>query len=134
MKSIRKIRSAALVGLCALSMALPQEKQGIKDIVNPYLGVYACTRATLEGRSILSSAERLRIELKKDGVYTLFYQGVDGKRVQRTGTYAYDAKKKEIYVVEKGGSSKKQAFTLCNGRLDMQVQIGEKLLCLTFAR
>lgn len=134
MNGMGKIRSAACVGLLTLLLAFPQNQQGIKEIVAPYLGVYTCTCATLEGTSFLPYAEKLRIELKKDDTYTLFYRNADGKRVQRTGRYTYDAQKKEVCVFTGGTSSGKQIFYADKGKLETERQIGEKLLRIVFER
>ncbi len=124
------LKSALLVGAATLSMLLPQSKtSSLKDIASPHLGVYECEWAKLGERDMLEEFSDLRLELRSDGEFTLFYQKKEGKRRQLQGKYDYD-RERGVLTLRGGGLTRE--FPLSEGKLTVRLPVGKETLILRF--
>ena len=75
-----KFKYSFCAGLAALLLILPACGNGaLKDITKPYLGEYECKSATLGERDYTQEFSFIRLELKKDNEFTLYYSAKNGK-------------------------------------------------------
>ncbi len=91
--AILTILAAATVLLCACDA---EEMGPLKDVSRPYTGVYACETLTLGGKDMTEKFEKLTLELKQDGTFTLSYVTATGGEGSYGGRYAIDTEKGEI--------------------------------------
>ena len=132
-----KIRSSVLAGFAALFMAFaPVKDGGIKEITKPHLGIYECEQALLSGEDMTSEFDYVRLELKSDGTFLLYYRKTDCKECRETGKYVYDKEAGTICLsVEGAGVSKrtlKRTFPLKDGVLSVNLRVGKKTLQMQF--
>ncbi len=126
-----RLKSSIFVGIATLATLFANFKTGsLKDIAKPHLGVYECKHATLGKEDVLSDFADLRLELLPDGGFTLFYQKKEGKRRQLRGEYVYDRAKGVLTL--RGEEGFERQFPLTNGKLTVNLPIGEKTLVLQF--
>ena len=131
MKKI-SLKSSLLAGIFSLLLLLPSFLQGdLKDITKPYLGVYECIEATLNGEDFLDKYDYISIELKDNGKFLLYMREAGKKQRKMTGKYTYDREKQE-FRVNGSGNVFKRKFTLQEGVLNVYLQIGSKNLLLKF--
>ena len=103
----------------------------LDDIAKPYLGEYECISAQLGSRDCLKRFSYVRLELKDEENFTLYYQEKGEKKKQVDGKYAYDSEKGILSLTEKSGLLKRE-FPLNDGVLTVSLPIGDKVLVLQF--
>ncbi len=132
----RKIlKSSLCAGLIALGFCIADFRTGkLTDITKPHLGEYECESATLSGEELLDEFSYIRLELKENGVCTLYYCKKDGKKREETGKYTYDEKREEICLYGGVGKTFKRKFPLKNGKMDVTVRLGDKTLSMRFVQ
>lgn len=125
------LKTPAVAGILSLLLLLPAVKHSpLTDITKPYLGEYECKQARLGETDYLQLFSYIKLELKKDGNYTLHYKEKAGKKKTVNGKYRYDAEKKALIFKEEGGVERE--FALTKGQLSVLVPLGEKTLFLIF--
>lgn len=131
MKMLR-IKSPVLVGLCALCMACAPIKSELKDISQTHLGFYECENATLSGDGLMDKFDYVRLELKADETFVLFYRKTGEKEKKQFGTYSYDREKGEICLGKGENNAFKRTFPLQDGVMHVTVRLGGKTLQMQF--
>ena len=121
-----------LAGVVTLLFALPNFSKGdLKDIAKPYLGVYECKEATLNGKDFLDEYEYIHLELKPYGKFVDHLCEKGKKKKEVSGKYVYDREKGE-FRVSGAGNIFKRKFVLQEGVLQVYLQLGKKNLLLKF--
>ena len=129
MKKI-KLKSSILAGLATLLLLFPNFKKGnLCDVTKPYLGEYECKQAQFGQIDCLKLFSYIRLELKKEGKFTLSYKELGGKKKEIDGEYDYDSKKETLTFVYEGI---KREFPLKKGKLSVFLPVNEKNLLLSF--
>ena len=128
----QKIKSSVLVGLCALAMACAPLKSELKDISQTHLGFYECENATLSGDDLIEKFDYVRLELKADETFVLYYRKTGGKEKTETGKYRYDRQKGEICLGIGENNALKRTFPLKEGVMHVTVRLGGKTLQMQF--
>ena len=132
MKTI-KLKSSMLAGLCALCLLLAGWVQGgIKDIVKPYVGEYECKQATLGGMDCLDEFDYIKLELQRNGKFTLRFCEKSGKKNTIEGTYEYDDKTKSIIFKLDSALGGQRKFPVKDGILYITVPFGVCTLSMQF--
>lgn len=127
------LKSSALTGIAALVLAFAPLKKGeLTDIAKPHLGFYECESATLSGDDLSDEFEYVRLELKTDGAFVLYYRKTGGKERTEKGKYTYDKDKGEITLAAGEGNAIKRSFPLKDGVMDVTLRIGTKTLQMKF--
>lgn len=132
MKTIR-LKSSFLVGLCSLLLFFSQKSGDLKQITKPYLGTYECESATLGVKEYMQDFAYIRLELKKDNAFTIYYKTQDGKKGEESGTYCYDEKTETITFQSKDGTLKRE-FPLKKGKLLITVPFASQALVMKFTQ
>ena len=126
------MKSFIVGGLAALLSLFPNLKQSsLDDMSKPYLGQYECKRAQLGSVDCLKRFHYVRLELKDEENFTLYYQEKGEKKRQVSGQYAYDKDKKTLTL--KG--EKAEIFRECTmeeGVFTLTFPIAGKILVLEF--
>lgn len=130
----RKIlKSSVLAGLASLTMLFAPLKKGeLKDITKPHLGFYECQSATLSGEDLSDEFDYVRLELKADETFTLYYCKTGGKERTEQGRYSYDKEKGTICLAAGEGNAIKRSFPLKDGVISVTVRLGKKTLSMQF--
>lgn len=126
------LKSSLLAGLLSLLTLLTPIKSELKDITSPHLGFYECENATLSGEDLLDKFDHVRLELKADENFVLYYATKDGKENKETGKYSYDRKKEEIRLSAGERNGVKRTFPLKDGVIFVTLRIGGKTLRMQF--
>ena len=130
-----KLKISFCAGLAALMLVLPACGNGsLKDIAKPYLGEYECKSATLGEKDYAQDFSFIRLELKKDDEFTLYYSAKNGKKGEETGTYSYDEKEETLTITYGDLGVLKRKFPLKNGEIFVTLPIGSQTLSMKFAR
>ncbi len=132
MKTIR-LKSSFLVGLCSLLLFFSPKSGNLKQITKPYYGTYECESATLGVKEYMQDFAYIRLELKKDNAFTIFYKTQDGKKGEESGTYCYDEEKENITFQSKNGALKRE-FPLKKGKLLITLPVGPQALVMKFTQ
>ena len=126
------LKSSLLAGLISLLLLLPNFWKGdLKDIAKPYLGVYECKEATLNGKDFLDEYEYIHLELKTDEQFIIHLCEKGKKKMELSGKYVYDREKGE-FRVSGAGNIFKRKFVLQEGVLQVYLHLGKKNLLLKF--
>ena len=130
-----KLKISFCAGLAALLLVLPACGNGsLKDITKPYLGEYECKSATLGEKDYVEDFSFIRLELKKDDEFTLYYSAKNGKKGEEAGTYTYDEKEEALTITYGENGVFKRKFPLKNGEIFITLPIGTQTLSMKFAR
>lgn len=133
---IVKLKSSIFVGLTLLLLLFPWvdawKASSIKDITKPYLGVYECREAKLDDKDYLEKFDYIRLELKSKNNFLLSYKAKGEKVKEEKGSFAYDKKTQTITFQADAIPFMKRKFPLKDGRLLINVAIGEKTLQMRF--
>ena len=128
-----KLKSSFLAGLTTLLFFLPSGKGGtLPDITKPYLGEYECKRATLGEKDLLDGFQYVRLELKADDTFVVFYKTENGETGKETGKYSFNREREEITLTLDKNRAYKRKFPLKKGVLTVDVAIGAQRLVLSF--
>ena len=132
MKTI-KLKTSILSALATLLFVFSAVKShGLKDITKPYLGQYECKSATLGDKEYLESFSYIRLELKPDETFSLYYCPKDGKAKEEQGQYSYDPKTGELLLSIGRNDEIKRKFPLKEGELTVSLRLGGKTLVMKF--
>lgn len=128
------LKSSLCAGIVSLLFALAPVKGSLKDITKPYLGGYECKSAKLGEKEYLDDFSYIRLELKADESFSLYYAFKGGEKREETGRYKYDAEKKSVTLVGEGFGKKvfQKSFPLDKGKLFITFQVGGKTLIMEF--
>ncbi len=131
---MNKLKSSLLAGLTCLLFTIPSGQDvTLKDIAKPYLGGYECTQAYLGSKDCLDRFTDLRLELKDEENFLLYYREKGGERKTVEGKYRYDKTAQAVFIKdEKAGIER--AFPLINGKLTVSFPVGKKNMVLQFER
>ena len=130
-----KLKYSFCAALAAIALTLPACGNGsLKDITKPYLGEYECESALLGERDYTDDFSFIRLELKKDGEFTLHYQPKNGQKGEESGTYTYDEKEETLTISYGDFGILKRKFPLKNGELYVTLPIGAQTLSMKFTR
>ena len=122
-------------GLLSLSFLFSACGNGsLKDVTKPYLGEYECQNATLGERDYAKEFSFIRLELKKDNEFTLYYSAKNGKKGEESGTYLYDETDETLTLTYGELGVLKRKFPLKNGEIYIVLPIGNQTLSMKFAR
>ena len=109
------------------------QDSSLKDITKPYVGEYECKKAQYGAQDILSIFSYIRLELKADDTFVLSYKQGDQKGKQE-GAYHYEKEKNLLWFESENMHTVLRACPFDKGVLVVSLPIGEKQLCLQFAR
>lgn len=128
------LKSSLCAGLAALLLTLAPVKGSLKDITKPYLGAYECKSATLGDKEYLDDFSYIRLELKADESFSLYYAFKGGEKKEETGRYKYDGENKSVTLIGKGLGNRefKKSFPLDNGKIFITLSVGGKMLIMEF--
>lgn len=128
------LKSSLCAGIVSLLFALAPVNGSLKDITKPYLGEYECKSATLGKKELLDDFSYIRLELKADETFSLYYAFKGGEKKEATGRYQYDKEKKSITLVGEGLGNRefKKSFPLDKGKILITFTIGGKMLIMEF--
>lgn len=130
-----KLKYTFCAGLAALLIALPACGNGsLKDVTKPYLGQYECESATLGEKDYAQDFSFIRLELKKDNEFTLYYSAKNGQKGEESGTYTYDEQEETLTISYGEFGVLKRKFPLKNGEIYVTLPIGSQTLSMKFAR
>ena len=126
------MKSFIIGGLAALMALFPSVKDSkLDDISKPYLGEYECKRAQLGSVDYLKRFQYLRLVLKDEENFTLYYQEKGEQKREVSGKYTYDREKKTLTL--KGGEGCIfRECTLDKGLFTLNFPIAGKILVLEF--
>ena len=130
-----KLKVSFCAVLAALLFIFPAcGNSSLKDVTKPYLGEYECKSATLGEKDYVEEFSFLRLELKKDDEFTLYYSAKNGQQGEESGTYSYDEKEETITITYGELGVFKRKFPLKNGEIYVTLPIGSQTLSMKFAR
>ena len=130
-----KLKYSFCAVLAALVLILPSCGNGsLKDVTKPYLGEYECQSATLGEKDYVQDFSFIRLELKKNDEFTLYYSAKNGKKGEESGKYAYNEKEETLTLIYGELGVLKRKFPLKNGEIFVSVPIGSQTLSMKFAR
>ena len=130
-----KLKLSFCAGLVALLFSLPACANGsLGDVTKPYLGEYECKSATLGEKDYAQDFSFIRLELKKDDAFTLYYNAKNGQKGQESGTYVYDEQKETLTLGFGELGILKRKFPIKNGEIFVTIPIGNQTLSMLFAR
>lgn len=126
------MKSFIIGGLAALMSLFPNvNKSQLGDMSKPYLGEYECKKAQLGSVDCLKRFNYVRLELKDEENFTLYYQEKGEKKKQVKGKYTYDKEKKTLTL-------KGEAEAICRecsleeGVFTISFPVGGSILLLQF--
>ena len=126
------MKSFIVGGLAALMALFPSFKDSkLDDISKPYLGEYECKKAQLGSVDYLKRFNYVRIELKDEENFTLYYQEKGEKKKEVSGKYAYDRERKTLTLKGEEGGILREC-TLSEGLFTVSFPIAGKILVLEF--
>ncbi|MBQ8685418.1 MAG: hypothetical protein IJ514_04530 [Clostridia bacterium] len=126
------LKSSLCASLAALAMLFPGSKNSeLTDITKPYLGFYECEYARVSGEDISEEFSYIRLELKADDTFVIYYSKKEGKEQRETGKYHYD-KEKETICFSTADNAFKRSFSLKEGEIDIALRLGSKTLVAKF--
>lgn len=126
------MKSFILAGILSLMSLFPNMQEStLKDIAKPYLGEYECKSAQLGEKDCLEQFSYVRLELKGEGNFILYYKEKEGKKKECAGKYVYEKEKGVLMLMDKNGIFKRE-FPLNEGILTISLPIGERNLILKF--
>ena len=124
------MKSFILAGLLSLTCLFPDIKDStLKDITKPYIGQYECKSAQLGKKDCLENFSYIRLELKDEENFILYYKEKEGKEKEIEGKYVYDKNKSVLIFSDKKGGFKRE-FPLNKGMLTVSLPLGDKILIL----
>ena len=127
------MKSSILAGLATLVLACSAFKQSmLPDITKPYTGTYECKSATLGEKEYVEEFSYIRLELRLDDTFSLYYSPKAGKQVEQTGRYVYHKDKKTLQFSVDGFTEIKREFPLDKGVVLISFPVGLKTLILRF--
>ena len=130
-----KVKYAICAGLSALALLFSAcGNSTLKDVTKPYLGEYECKSATLGETEYVDDFSFIRLELKQNGEFTLYYSHKNGKNGEESGSYLYDKNEKTITLTYGEVGVLKRKFPLKNGEIYVTLPIGSQTLSMKFAR
>ena len=119
-------------GLAALMALFPNLKESkLDDMSKPYLGGYECKRAQLGSTDYLKRFSYVRLELKDEENFTLYYQEKGERKREVSGKYAYDKERKTLTLKGEEGEISRQC-TLNEGIFTLSFPLAGKILVLEF--
>ena len=104
----------------------------LTDITKPYLGEYECEQAYFGKEDVLDNFDFIRLELKEDGTFTLYYCEENGKKQTQDGKYTYDKESETLSMTVGKWGIFKRKFPLDHGEITINMRIGMKNLQLKF--
>lgn len=128
------LKSSLLAGLAAMLLFFPSWKESsLTDITKPYLGEYECKSAMLGDSDYTEMFSYIRLELKSDETFSLYYCPKQGKKREETGKYRYD-KEKNTIALRIGENGEEKEFPLKEGQISLTFRIGSKMFSMRFER
>ena len=131
-----KIKSSILAGIASLLLAFSTlgflRAGTLLDIAKMHLGEYECTRAELGDKDVLSNYQFIRLELKRDNSFLLYYKEKEGDVGREKGEYQYSKEKGTITMQLRRFRGYKKEFPLHKGVLTMELSIGGENMILQF--
>ncbi len=125
------MKTYILAGIFSLFLVTAPQSN-LTDISKPHLGAYDCKKAYFGSKDLLSEVSVLRLELKDEENYCLYYQEKNGQRDCVEGKYAYDRERGVLTFREKGGIAREFPFE--NGKLTVTFPVGNRTVVLQFER
>ena len=131
-----KIKSSVLASICTMFALAPNlstwKNNSLKEIAKPYLGVYECKSAQLGEEDLLATFSHIRLELKKDGVFVLYYSDKKGRQERVSGKYNYDEEKQTLTLQFTDGKCFHREFPIKKGQIIVSLPVGKRQLRLIF--
>lgn len=126
------MKGSIIGGLAALLSLFPGVKESkLEDMSKPYLGEYECKKAQFGTTDYLKRFNYVRLELKDEENFTLYYQEKGEKKKEVKGQYAYDEERKTLTLKGEEGAIFREC-TLEEGIFTLSFPIGGKILILQF--
>ena len=138
-RKIKKIGCLILILLCffgttAFTGCKTSELSSLYSLTKPYIGVYECESATLEGKDILSLFKIVTLELKEGGTFLVIAKPKFGFTVRQEGNYSFDEKAKTITMTATRGKKKyEKTFPADGGVFAVSTSLGGRELVLKFS-
>ena len=108
---ITKLRSAFLSVLLILTATFSGcQNRSLKDITKPYLGIYECKQATLNGKDYLDYFKNVTLELKQSEDFILRYEDKMGATGEYEGKYIYNKEEESLSFTIDGEEGYKRQF------------------------
>lgn len=136
MKSKKNYRGRILLcaalfccSLCCLSGCNVNKMSSLSELTKPYAGLYECESLMLGGNEMDANFEKLYLELKADGTFTLAYRGAEGLKGEYGGHYRVNDEREEItFYAYTGRRAQTFTFPMKEGRIRVAYNLGGKLL------
>ncbi len=130
-----KVKYAICAAISTLALLFSACGNGsLKDITKPYLGEYECKSATLGDVDFIQEFSYIKLELKKEGAFSLYYATKEGKKGEETGEYLYDEQNGTLTFSYAGYGGLKRKFPFKDGSLSIVLPLGAKTLTMQFSR
>lgn len=135
---IEKIIVLFLTLICFFNIAAfvgckTEDLSSLYSLSKPYLCEYECTSATLGGKDMLKLFKYVHVELKDDGVFTVYAKPKAGVLYKKSGAYTYNEDTKilsaSIIVAQKKYS---KSTKIENGGFTVSVNYSGKQLIMKF--
>lgn len=108
---------------------------GLKEITRPYLGMYECERVLFGGEDKTEEFGPLKLELGPSGKAKLYYRCKNGEAGVSEAEYSYDASARTVtFYAEFMGRKAEKSFPLRDGKLQICLRYGGKMLVMDFVR
>ena len=110
------------------------EMSSLPELTKPYTGIYECTELTLGGEDALGRFEYVRLELKGNETFALFYRTAEGNEGGVDGEYQMDLERGEVTLSKKTLlRTVSHTFTVEKGTIYGDLNLNGELLHAAFA-
>lgn len=137
---MKKIRLHCASWLAALTL-FPLLSAGVsdlgdlKEITKPYLGEYECKELRFGDEERMKEFDYLSVELAPEGELILSYKEKSGRKGEAKARYEYDVSADTLTVYgEIAGKKIKKTFPVHDGKFELVVRYGDKILTMKFER
>lgn len=124
---------AASLAACSLSACDVDAKSSLKELSDPYIAMYECTRAEYGGHDLLDKYDYIRITLTDGDTMLLTYKEKGGKEHSQEGAYTYNEETGEL-TAEIGllGIRRRESVIVENGQFTISLPIAGIQLIMQF--
>lgn len=120
-------------GFCTLSACNAESLGTLSAVAHPYAGTYECKYVLFNEQNLLDDFDYIRLELKNDDRFSVYFRDKNGVKGRYFGNYSYDTENNTFTIREKMfGRSLEKTFSVTEGVIDIAVQYGEKMLLVKF--
>lgn len=109
-----------------------KEMSSLRELSRPYVGEYRCNKLTLGGEDLLGRFEAIKLTLTYFGDFTLCYTDMWKGEGEYSGRYLAE-EDSVLFLIPSGGEEKRYRFPYEEGKILVDLPLGEKLLHAEFA-